>query len=241
MLECIKIASLVGLLGGISSGIGGIFTSIFRFNNIKYISVLQQMTAGIMTGIVCFDMLPGAFKIINMFAGIFGLTIGISVIYLVDKFMNSKNRKRNNSKYIVSMVIMFSMAFHNIIEGIAIGSSFAYSISMGITVIIAIILHDIPEGIVVGISNNIAEKNKLKNIINTILVGFVTGIGAFFGKMVGNISDFFIGMSLCVASGVMLYIISCELIPESYSNYSTKKVNISYIIGIIVGAMIVYM
>ena len=240
LIESIKIAILVSLLGGVSSGLGGILTSIFRVNNIKYISALQQITAGIMTGIVCFEMLPQAFKIANIFIGIMGLFIGINVIYFIDRFINSR-KARNNNKYIVSLVIMISMAFHNIIEGLAIGTSFSYSISMGVTVIIAIILHDIPEGIVVGISNNIAGKSKLSNIYNTILVGLVTGIGAFLGKLIGNVGDIFISVSLCVAAGVMLYIISCELIPESQMTYSSKKINISYILGIIIGAMIVYM
>lgn len=237
MIESIKIAILVSLLGGISSGIGGLLTSIFNFKNVKYVSALQQMTSGIMTGIVCFDMLPEAFKMTNVFIGILGIIIGVIVIYYVDKFIN---KKENNNKNIISIVIIFSMAFHNIIEGFAIGTSFSYSISMGIAVIIAIILHDIPEGFVVGISNSIDGKNKLSNISNTILVGFVTGIGALFGSLIGNIGDIFISMSLCIASGVMLYIVSCELIPQSNITYSSKKVNILYIIGIIVGAVIVY-
>lgn len=240
MLECIKIALLVGVLGGISSGIGGILISIIKFDNTKYISGLQQMTAGIMTGIVCFDMLPEAFKIINVFIGIFWVVLGICIIYFVEKILNNRNKK-SNSKYIVAIVIMFSMAFHNIIEGMAIGASFAYSISMGITVVIAIILHDIPEGIVVGISNNMSGNYNLKNIFFTILIGAITGIGTFFGKMIGNNSENFIGISFCIASGVMFYIISCELIPESHNNYSSKKVNILYIVGIIVGVMISYM
>lgn len=239
MIESIKIAILVSLLGGISSGIGGILTSIFRIKSMKCISSLQQITAGIMTGIVCFDMLPEAFEISNIFFGIIGVIIGINIIYFLDKFIS--NKKKYNNRYVFSIVIMLSMALHNIIEGFAIGASFSYSISMGIAVIVAIILHDIPEGVVVGISNNIAGKNKLNNILNTIIVGIVTGIGALFGNLIGNIGDIFISISLCIAAGVMLYIISCELMPESHITYSSKKINISYIIGIIVGAMIVYM
>lgn len=241
MIESIKIAIFVSILGGISSGIGGVFTSIFNINNSKYVSILQQITAGIMTGIICFDMLPESFDIINIYLGILSVIIGIFIVYSVDNMVIKFNKKENNSKKLISLVIIFSMAFHNVIEGIAIGSSFSYSVTMGIAVVIGIILHDIPEGIVVGISNNIAGKNRIKNIINTSLVGIVTGIGAFFGKLIGNISNTFIGISLSIAAGVMLYIISCELIPEANKNYSTRKVNISYIVGIIISIIIIYM
>lgn len=240
MIESIKIGIIVAILGGVSSGIGGVVSSICKIKNKRYISILQQITAGIMTGIVCFDMLPESFKIANVFFSIIGVIIGVYIIYFLDKIINKVNSKNYNNKYIISVIIMISMAFHNIIEGLAIGASFSYSISMGITIIIAIILHDIPEGIVVGISNNIAGKNRVKNIIDTTLSGAVTGIGAFLGRLAGNINEVFIGMSLCIAAGVMLYIIACELIPDSYNNYSSKKVNISYILGIIIGAVIVY-
>lgn len=243
MNEIIKITFVVSILGAISSGIGGIISSLFDLNNKKYISILQQITAGIMTGIVCFDMLPEAFNISNVFFSLIGVIIGISVIYFLEELINkinTINSKKYTDKYIVSIVIMISMTFHNIIEGIAIGSSFSYSFSMGITVIIAIILHDIPEGIVIGVLNNIAGKSKISNIINTTIVGIVTGLGAFLGGIIGNINELFISLSLSIAAGIMLYIISCEFMPNSYSIYSTKKINISYIIGIIIGAIIVY-
>lgn len=57
--------------------------------------------------------------------------------------------------------------------------------------------------------------SRIKAIIITTLSGLTTGIGAFFGAIIGNISKDLIGFSLAFAAGAMLYIVSCELIPES--------------------------
>ena len=50
--------------------------------------------------------------------------------------------------------------------------------------------------------------NKLKVIVYVILSGLTTGIGAFFGAIVGGISDQIIAVCLSFAAGAMLYIVS---------------------------------
>ncbi len=52
-----------------------------------------------------------------------------------------------------------------------------------------------------------------------ILSGVTTGIGAFFGAIVGSISEEVIAICLSFAAGAMLYIVSGELIPESNQLY----------------------
>lgn len=58
-----------------------------------------------------------------------------------------------------------------------------------------------------------------KVIFYVILSGITTGIGAFFGAIVGSISQEIISICLSFAAGAMLYIVSGELIPESNQLY----------------------
>ena len=48
----------------------------------------------------------------------------------------------------------------------------------------------------------------LKVIIYVILSGVTTGIGAFFGAIIGSISEQVISICLSFAAGAMLYIVS---------------------------------
>ncbi len=234
----IKILVIMSIIGGISSGIGGVISAIVKINSKNKLAMLYELTAGIMTGIVCFDMLEEAFSISNVFIVIISVLIGITMIIMLDKLIdnNKINIKNNYSK--MSLVIMISMAFHNFIEGIAIGSSFIYSFTLGMIVLISIILHDIPEGIVVGMSSKIDKKGTFKVIYDSVISGVFTGFGAMFGYLIGKVDEVYISICLAIAAGVMLYIVSCDLIPSSKKLTDSKKVYIVYILGILIGAII---
>lgn len=77
--------------------------------------------------------------------------------------------------------------------------------------------------------------NKLKVIFYVVLSGITTGIGAFFGALVGGISEEIIAMCLSFAAGAMLYIVSGELIPESNKLYKGRMTAIGNIIGFLLG------
>ena len=77
--------------------------------------------------------------------------------------------------------------------------------------------------------------SKPKALIYTFLSGVTTGIGAFFGALVGNISTGMIGICLAFAAGAMLYIVSGELIPESNKIYKGRMGFAGNILGFILG------
>lgn len=77
----------------------------------------------------------------------------------------------------------------------------------------------------------------LKVIIFVILSGITTGLGAFFGALIGNISEDIIAICLAFAAGAMLYIVSGELIPESNKLYQGRMTAIGNILGFLLGIM----
>ena len=74
-----------------------------------------------------------------------------------------------------------------------------------------------------------------KVIFYVILSGITTGIGAFFGALIGTISEKLIAICLSFAAGAMLYIVSGELIPESNKLYKGRMNSIGNILGFILG------
>lgn len=251
-MNFIKIVLFFTMLGALSSGIGGLISTLIKTKSNKVIASLYEITAGIMTGIVCFDMIPESFSIAPVFYTILGTVCGILMVYAINYLVEKSKRKKENknkSKFPIkfkqknkisntALVVMISMGLHNMIEGLAIGSGFSYSYSLGITILLSMFFHDIPEGIVVGITNIKDTDNKIKVIINSILVGACVGIGCVIGLVVGNIDDKYIAFSLSIAAGAMLYIVSCDLLVISKKLTSSKLVAIMYIMGIIFAAII---
>lgn len=79
--------------------------------------------------------------------------------------------------------------------------------------------------------------SKTKVIIYTLLSGVTTGIGAFFGALLGTISTGVISICLSFAAGAMLYIVSGELIPESKNLYKGRFASLGNILGFILGIL----
>lgn len=75
----------------------------------------------------------------------------------------------------------------------------------------------------------------LKVVLYTFLSGVTTGIGAFFGIIIGTISEQMISVCLGFAAGAMLYISVGELIPESHKIYKGRIAYIGNILGFIIG------
>ncbi len=74
-----------------------------------------------------------------------------------------------------------------------------------------------------------------KIIYYVVLSGVTTGIGAFFGAIVGGISQAVIAMCLAFAAGAMIYIVSGELTPESNQLYHGRMTAVGNLIGFLIG------
>lgn len=135
----------------------------------------------------------------------------------------------------MGIIVSIGLAIHNFPEGLAIGSGFGASMKLGISLAIAICLHDIPEGISMAVPMKNGGMKWTKVLFYVVLSGITTGIGAFFGAIVGTISQEIIATCLSFAAGAMLYIVSGELIPESNKLYQGRMSAMGNILGFVIG------
>ena len=140
-----------------------------------------------------------------------------------------------NSLLKTGIIVSIGLALHNLPEGLAIGSGFGASISLGYSLAIAICLHDIPEGISMAVPMKNGGMGKLKVVFYVLMSGVTTGIGAFFGALVGGISKDVISVCLSFAAGAMLYIVSGELVPESNKLYQGRMTAVGNMLGFLIG------
>ena len=124
MNETLKLSIIISILCGFSSGIGGVATSFFKIKNKKYVSGFEQLTAGIMTSIVCLEMLPESIQILNVFLEVLCVILGVVCVYLIDYYINKYNNKYNN-KFIISLVIIILTLFN-------VGEYFSISLNISI-------------------------------------------------------------------------------------------------------------
>lgn len=235
-------ATLLGLFfGTFGTTLGGIIGITFKSTSKKFLSFILALASGLMMAIICFDLIPEALEISNIPSTMIGILFGIGVMIFCNLVVERKLRKKSsNSSSINTMlktgiIISLGLAIHNFPEGLAIGSGMEASLKLGINLAIAICLHDIPEGISMAVPMKAGGMKKSQIILYVILSGVTTGIGAFFGAVVGKISQAIIGICLSFAAGAMLYIVSGELTPEANSLYRGKLTALGNILGILLG------
>lgn len=218
--------------------IGVFMGSGINAKKINFVASLYEISAGMMTGIVCFEMLPESVQISNIYFTVIGAIFGVLFTLIIDIIINIYNVNKQNLISTTAIIVIIAMSIHNIVEGIAIGSSFVYSIALGTTLLIANTLHDIPESLVIGIALNKEKTTNAKMIIKSIILALPTAIGAIIGNIIGNISETYVAISLSLSGGCMLYIVACELIPSSKEISKNKIISLSYILGILIGLFI---
>ena len=211
-----------------------------------------------MTSIICFELIPEALAISNLVTVLLGIILGIVMMIICDIFVdkvfnkrsitaNKKSRKKRNietNSYIdknkllkTGIIVSIGLAIHNFPEGLAIGSGFEASIKLGLSLAIAICFHDIPEGVAMSVPLKNGGMKISKIIYYVVLSGITTGVGAFFGSIVGGVSKEIISMCLAFSAGSMIYIVSGELTPEYSKLYQGRMSTIGNLIGFLIGVV----
>ena len=242
-MRSIESIAILGMIFGMfGTTLGGIVGTILNIKSKRVISFVLEFAAGLMTAVICFDLIPESLKFISNIGTIIGILIGVILMIFCNNFVNRKFLSSNKEKpnlLKVGIVIGIGLAIHNFPEGLAIGSGFEASSELGIALAMAICVHDFPEGIAMAVPLKQGGYSKIRVIVYTALSGITTGIGALMGAIIGNISNSMIGISLGFAAGAMLYITACEIIPESNTMYQGRISKIGNILGILTGILII--
>lgn len=234
--------TILGFLSGIiGTGIGGL--SAFMVNNIKNrsLSFILEFSAGLMTAVVCFELIPEAFKMGGNLLTMLGVGIGICTLILLEDYIKkleaAKHSKRSGL-FRAGVLMACGIALHNLPEGFAVGSGFEASMTLGVTITAVIMIHDVPEGIAIAVPLKSAGVSPFKAFIITVASGLPMGIGALLGAVMGGISSSLIGLCLGFAGGAMLYVVYAELVPESKRLYFGRFSSMGNILGIICGIIV---
>lgn len=228
------LCSLISLIGTMVGASIGVF---IRNPSKKMLGSIMGFAAGLMLSVVVFDLIPEAINKGGFLKTTIFYFLGISLVMFLDKFIHYNGKENNYKK--VAIITSLGIMFHNLPEGVIMGCGFLAGESLGLKMSIIITIHDIPEGIAVTAPLMASKVKVSKIMLYAFITALPTALGAAVGVMAGNISEGSLGSCLALASGIMMYVVFGELIPESNKLWEGLTITISILLGVTLGFIMV--
>ena len=164
----IGITALAGMGG---TGMGGVVSCLFRKDSSKTVSLLLSFAAGVMTSVVCFDLLTEALHPDNIHTNVGLVAAGVLVGYVVIAVLNAWiDRKTDHEVAHIdenhprTADSLEELTHANHLQEHREGRQPRSGLFLaGLVMAAAIALHNVPEGMVIGASFARAAKETLLN------------------------------------------------------------------------------
>ncbi|HEX5395285.1 MAG TPA: ZIP family metal transporter [Candidatus Saccharimonadales bacterium] len=213
------IASAAALLGG--------YTAL---NSRRHLNLAMALTAGLVLGLVAFDLLPEIIKIINAQAidpiwPMIALAAGFLLFHLFEKFIplhQAGEEKYGPHKHpVLGTARAAALTGHSFLDGLSIGVAFQVNSQVGVTVAIAVIGHRFADGFDTT-TFMLFHKNKLKHIRRWLAIVMVMPVIGGMASFAFNFSEAALAIYLGFFAGLMLYIAASNILPQAHSEAPSK-------------------
>jgi zinc transporter ZupT len=201
---------------------------------------LLGLTAGVVIGVVTFDLLPEIFKSIghgiSAREAMIALVCGFLLFHIVEKSIlihHSQEREYEVHHHPqVGFASALALSGHSFLDGLGIGLGFQAGNAVGIAVAIAVIAHDFSDGLNT-VMLMLVNRNKRRKAFAMLMVDALAPVaGAIVGTIV-HISDRGLTIYLAFFAGFLLYIGASEILPEAHSKHSSYATILLTIAGVV--------
>jgi zinc transporter, ZIP family len=208
------------------------------------------LAAGLLFGLVAFDLLPEVFRInketvggvpavsIAFVAGFFALHFAEQLFASHEPSESDYGHEHNHAANIAGTLGGIAMGGHVFLDGVALGIAFQVSKSLGVAVFIAILAHAFSDGL-----NTVSFLIKTglwrKRALWLLALDAVMRItGAALGTHI-TISQPFLGIYLSVFAGFVIYLATSHILPEAHSRHPSRLTMVATVIGVLVMWLVV--
>ena len=236
-------AILISLATFFSTCVGGLFALKFR----DRLHFILSFTAGVLLGVVSFEILPEIFKLaheqgIDATGAMIALVIGFLLFHSLEKFLVIHHV--HEADYAVhrhphvGVFSAISLAGHSFMDGVGIGLGFQVSESVGIIVAIAVISHDFCDGLNT-VSLMLVNHNTTRRSIAMLLLDAAAPVLGVVSTLVFQLPPSILILYLGFFAGFLLYIGASDILPEAHSQ-NRSAITVSLIGLTCLGAVFIF-
>lgn len=219
-------AFLLSVVAAIGALIGG----FIAINSRKHLNKALGFTAGVILGLVAFDLLPEIFRIVsstglNSTWPMISLVTGFLLFHMVEKLIlfhhTAEEEYGPHVHPYVGVASAAALSGHSFLDGVAIGLAFQVSTAVGVAVAIAVIAHRFADGF--NTTNvMLYNRNRLPRAKKMLYIAAVMPILGALSTQLFSASEKLLAIYLGFFAGFLLYIGASEVLPQAHSKESSR-------------------
>ncbi len=203
---------------------------IFALKNSDRLHRILGFTAGVILGVVAFDLLPEIFKIaqtnsLDPTLAMAGLVLGFLAFHAIEKttiIHHAHEAEYEDHRHPqVGVVSALALAGHSFFDGVGIGLAFQVNTSVGLAVALAVIAHDFADGLNT-VSLMLSHKNSRRKAVYFLLLDALTPVLGAASTLLFTLSERSLLIYLGFFAGFLLYIGASDILPEAHAKHPSK-------------------
>jgi ZIP family zinc transporter len=215
-------AVLLSLATFVSTLAGGLLGLRFR----DRLHFILSFTAGVLLGVVSFDLLPEIFELAHAQAldptrAMAALVAGFLLFHSLEKFVLVHHVHETDyaTHHHPRMGLLSAVALigHSFMDGVGIGLAFQVSPAVGVLVAIAVIAHDFCDGLNTVSLMLLHGNTSPAALVMLVLDAFAPVLGAASTLLLIDVPPSLLMLYLGFFAGFLLYIAASDVLPEAHS------------------------
>jgi zinc transporter ZupT len=210
-----------------STLVGGLVALRFR-DRLHY---LLSFTAGVLLGVVSFEVLPELFELgqehaANPMRAMVALVVGFLAFHGMEKFLlihhAHESRYATHRHPQVGVFSALALVGHSVMDGVGIGLAFQVSPAVGVAVAIAVIAHDFSDGLnTMGLM--LTHGNPTRRSIVMLVLDALAPVAGAASTLLFHLPPELLMLYLGFFAGFLLYIGVSDILPEAHSSAPPGK------------------
>lgn len=214
---------------------------IFGLKNKDKQHLILGFTAGVLLGIVSFDIFPEIISQVQLqqidpLRPMIALVIGFLAFHVVEKLLLihslDEEHYSEHKHPRVGVLSALALSGHSFVDGVGIGLGFQVSPAVGLFVAIAVIAHDFSDGLNT-VSLMLAHKNTNRRALQFLFLDAAAPVLGVASTLFVHLSDKFLIYYLGLFAGFLLYIGASDVLPEAHSKHRSNLTILLTVVGVV--------
>ncbi len=204
--------------------------------------LVMGFAAGLMLGLVAFDLLPELFELSD--TQLFGVPLvmvafagGFLVLHFVERSVamhgahEGEYETHSHHHPDIGLASAGALCVHSFLDGVGIGLAFQVNNTVGVAVAIAVIAHDFADGL-----NTVTlmrtHGNSRKRTLAMLAIDAVAPVAGAASTLLFSVGETVLGIYLGAFAGFLLYLATSDILPEAHARHPSRLTLVSTLGGV---------